>query len=350
MASTDACLVERQVFSELEAQLADEFDFVKEAAAMERIGDALASTVDGSPCEPPIRTPRPVGALVSRRVLVMDFFRGEPLSRAVVAMEERGIDPNGPEAQLFGRRLLSALTAAFGRTILEGGFFHADPHPGNIFVLEDGAIGLIDFGQVKQIGPRERATLGKVMLALAERTSDDDPAQLALISKLALELGVRLREDAPAEGPAATAMWLFDGAVETLPGGFDTGELSPNSPVKVLASFPQDLVLVGRSTVLIKGIAARLGVKWSLCDEWAPIARAALRRSSGAGAARRGAVRLAEVAALLGRWAQGKIASLVTRLPPPLRRLVAKLALRLQPASGAGARGGSGATAVQAGV
>ena len=49
-------------------------------------------------------------------------------------MQARGIDPRGPEAQLFGRRLLSSLTEAFGRLILEGGFFHADPHPGNVFV------------------------------------------------------------------------------------------------------------------------------------------------------------------------------------------------------------------------
>ena len=44
-------------------------------------------------------------------------------------------------------------------------------------------------------------------------------------------------------------MWLFDGALDSLPGGFDVGELSPNSPVKVLKSFPQECVLVGRSTV-----------------------------------------------------------------------------------------------------
>ena len=51
-----------------------------------------------------------------------------------------------------------------------------------------------------------------------------------------------------AEGPAATAMWLFDGKATQLPGGFDAGELSANSPVSVLQSFPQDLVLVGRSS------------------------------------------------------------------------------------------------------
>lgn len=136
------------VFSELEAQLGDEFDFVKEALAMDRIGDALAIGPDGQPCTPPVATPRPVANLVTRRVLVMDYFRGEPLSRSIEAMRARGIDPDSAEAKAFGRKLLSALTEACGRTILGTGFFHADPHPGNIFVLDDGRIGLIDFGQV----------------------------------------------------------------------------------------------------------------------------------------------------------------------------------------------------------
>ena len=319
------------VFSELEVQLGDEFDFVKEAAAMERIGRTLSNDpVTGSPVTPVVVTPRPVGGLVTKRVLVMDFLQGVPLSRAVEAMEKRGIDPGSPEAQLFGRRLLAALTEAFGITILFGGFFHADPHPGNIFVLDDGRIGLIDFGQVKQIGQRASATLAKVMVALSERTSDTDPVQLDEISRLALELGVRLREGAPREGPAATAIWLFDGSVKTLPGGFDTNELSPDSPVKVLKSFPQELTLVGRSTVLIKGIAARLNVTWSLADEWAPIARALLARQAAGKLAPLGAPpRFMSIMRLLGQWAGAKLSALVLMLPPPLRRVVASAALRV---------------------
>jgi aarF domain-containing kinase len=45
-------------------------------------------------------------------------------------MLKKGVDPDGPEAKLFGRKLLTALTEVFGRNILETGFFHADPHPG----------------------------------------------------------------------------------------------------------------------------------------------------------------------------------------------------------------------------
>merc|ERR1740124_1118068 len=196
-------------------------------------------------------------------------------------MIKKGIDPDSPEAKIFGRKLLTALTEVFGRTILETGFFHADPHPGNLFVLDDGSIGLIDFGQVKQISGRSRETLAKVMLALDDRESDSNPDDLEKIGNLALELGVELNEDCQDEAAAAVAMWLFDGTVETLPGGYDKGELSPNSPVKELKSFPQDLVLVGRSSILIKGISDRLGIPWSLAKEWAPIARTVLDINTG---------------------------------------------------------------------
>jgi len=133
------------VFAELEKQLTDEFDFVKESAAMDRIYNSLVA--NGNTC--PLVLPRPVPGLVCKRVLVMDYLKGVPLSRAKEEMDRKGIDPNGPESQLFARNLLRSLTDVFGRCILETGFFHADPHPGNIFVLDDGRIGLIDFGQVR---------------------------------------------------------------------------------------------------------------------------------------------------------------------------------------------------------
>ena len=114
------------VFAELEKQLADEFDFVAEAVAMDRIYSSLTRSMDGTEItEPPIVMPRPVAGLVSKRVLVMDFLEGVPLSRAREEMLKKGIDPNSPESKLFGRKLLKALTFVFGRNILETGFFHA---------------------------------------------------------------------------------------------------------------------------------------------------------------------------------------------------------------------------------
>ncbi|KAL3902676.1 MAG: hypothetical protein SGILL_010740, partial [Bacillariaceae sp.] len=317
------------VFCELEKQLADEFDFVAEAVAMDRVYNALTRSMDGSEAtEPPFVLPRPFPGLVSKRVLVMDYLKGVPLSRAREEMAKRGYDPESPESKLFGRKLLKALTYGFGRTILETGFFHADPHPGNVFVLENGDIGLIDFGQVKQISGRNRETLCKVMVALAENEDD-----LEKITKLALELGVELNEDAKDEAPAAVAMWLFDGAVEELPGGYDNAELSPNSPVKELKSFPQDLVLVGRSTILIKGISGRLGIPWSLAREWAPIAKDVLegktsKENSATALNRR--VRFRTVMSTLKQWAKGRASGMGRALPSPLRSRAAKLMLKIE--------------------
>jgi aarF domain-containing kinase len=320
------------VFSELEGQLQDEFDFVAESVAMDRVYDTVTKDENGMPCASPIVLPRPVPGLVSKRVLVMDYLEGVPLSRAAEEMLKKGIDPDSPEAQLFGRKLLRSLTDVFGRCILETGFFHADPHPGNIFVLKDGSIGLIDFGQVKQISGRARETLAKVMIALDDRESDTNPDDLDKIGNLALELGVELNEDAQQEAAAAVAMWLFDGSVDNLPGGYDKGELSPNSPVKELMSFPQDLVLVGRSSILIKGLSNRLNIPWSLSKEWAPTARRVIEgnKADVSMIKENDKVRFRDVVNVLKTWSGGKASRAVTKLPTPLRSKVAGLALRIQ--------------------
>jgi len=117
------------VFCELEKQLADEFDFVAEAAAMDRVYTSVTISPNGSARKAPLVIPRPVPGLVCRRVLVMDYLHGVPLSRARDEMIKKGIDPAGPEAKLFGRRLLTALTAVFGRTILEIEYFEHTQTP-----------------------------------------------------------------------------------------------------------------------------------------------------------------------------------------------------------------------------
>jgi predicted unusual protein kinase regulating ubiquinone biosynthesis (AarF/ABC1/UbiB family) len=210
------------------------------------------------------------------------------------------------------------------------------PHPGNIFVLDDGSIGLIDYGQVKQISGRNRETLCKVMIALDER-KPDIPDDMELVGKLSLELGVELNDNAKPEAAAAIGIWLFDGSVTELPGGYDMGELSLNSPVRELKSFPQDLVLVGRSTILIKGLSSRLKIPWSLAKEWAPIARQVLdanyqRHSIGVTASatkKFHRVRFREVYSTFQLWIKGRTVKVVRKLPAPIRARVARMALLL---------------------
>ena len=72
------------VFQELESQLADEFDFIREAAAMERIGTTLSEAPGGAA----LVVPKTIPSLCSKRVLVMDYLSGEPLSRLAERLPE----------------------------------------------------------------------------------------------------------------------------------------------------------------------------------------------------------------------------------------------------------------------
>ena len=121
-----------------------------------------------------------------------------------------------------------------------------------------------------------RETIAKIVIALDDRQGDDDEEFSETITVLLSELGVELKDGAKPQAAAAVAMWLFDGSVEELPGGYDISELSDNSPVKEIQVMPQELVLVARSSVLIKALARRFGLRWSLAKQWAPVAREVL--------------------------------------------------------------------------
>ncbi len=130
------------------AALREELDFRVEAGNLAAVG-AAAST-DG------IVIPRAYHDLSTRRVLVMERLDGQALSKATPADCDR---------ERLARDLLDSLL----RQIVVDGVFHADPHPGNIMLLTDGRLGLIDFGAVGRLDSGLRAALQRLMLAIDRR-------------------------------------------------------------------------------------------------------------------------------------------------------------------------------------
>ena len=124
------------VFSEIEAQLCNEFDFVAEAAAMRRIHDALHTSAEGSPCASPVVTPLPVAGLVSKRVLVMDYLG--TASAPSPKLREVSID----DPQSVYDDLLQFLAVSWQK----GKLVHGDFSPYNI-LWHDGRACVIDVGQ-----------------------------------------------------------------------------------------------------------------------------------------------------------------------------------------------------------
>jgi ubiquinone biosynthesis protein len=101
--------------------------------------------------------PRPVDDYTTSRVLTMDFVKG------------RKITDLSPLARidLDNRELAEDLCKAYLDQILIDGFFHADPHPGNLLVTDDGRLALLDLGMVARIDPAMQEQLLKLLLAVS---------------------------------------------------------------------------------------------------------------------------------------------------------------------------------------
>jgi ubiquinone biosynthesis protein len=143
------------------AALREELDFRVEARNLTTI--TASSAVHRSSDR--VRLPQLHGDFTTRRILVMELLDGVPLGRADAVIAERGLD----RIEL-ARTLLHFLL----RQIMVDGAFHADPHPGNILVLADGQLALLDFGSVGHLDTQLQGALRSLLLAIDQR----DPAAL----------------------------------------------------------------------------------------------------------------------------------------------------------------------------
>ena len=135
------------MLEEFGTTLQDELDYYGEAYNMTRLAENLASI-------PGVHIPTIERTLSSRRVLTQEFISGVKISD-IDAMHAAGLDP-----EAVGN---SALRAAVKMLLIDG-FFHADPHPGNLFVdLDTGVVTFLDSGMVGQISLVQRANLGVLL-------------------------------------------------------------------------------------------------------------------------------------------------------------------------------------------
>ena len=131
------------VFEHLSSSLHRELDFRQEAANIERMRGIL----DGYAR---LDVPRVYGDISTSRLLVMEEIQGISISRA----------PEGPAREEAARQLLES----YYKQILSDGFFHADPHPGNLMWWKD-TIYFLDFGMVGEVGAEIREHLMLLLMA-----------------------------------------------------------------------------------------------------------------------------------------------------------------------------------------
>ncbi|BDA44687.1 probable AarF domain-containing protein kinase 1 [Coccomyxa sp. Obi] len=248
---------------ELSKQVVLEFDFRREANVMDAVADNLKGL------RKTLEVPRSVGGLVTKRLLVMNFIEGDQITR--LAHRTRGLSQRKKKAA--SRRIMERVAEAFGVMMLDTGLFQADAHPGNILVMKGARIGLIDYGQSKQLPDAERLAFAALLLELSRERRWVRPAVVA--NRLA-DLGLRFERTDNQALMTKMAFGMFDTRTSHRVDPF-----SPDSPIKSLGieHFPPDVFFVLRVMQLLRGLAGGLGVEFSAARQWAPIARRALRRA-----------------------------------------------------------------------
>lgn len=108
-----------------------------------------------------LTTPGIVWELTTDNLLVMEWMDGVPLLSATL-----GADQSADQALTERKAIANLLLRAFFQQICLDGFFHADPHPGNLFYLNDGRVALLDCGMMGRLDPHTQEILLELMLAI----------------------------------------------------------------------------------------------------------------------------------------------------------------------------------------
>jgi ubiquinone biosynthesis protein len=194
--------------------------------------------------------------LTTEAVLTMEFIDGSKITDRE-ALVTTGLSPS--EIAANGARI-------FMKMAFEFGFFHGDPHPGNLRVLSNGVVGLIDFGMVGRLEEDKREQLIDLLLAVTQGNVRSCVDQLLIIGK----------PFRPVDRPLLTSdVRDFTEGYYGLPlEQINVGNLLTDF-VNILSShgirYPADLMLLIRAIITLEGVASELDPGFNLATHLAPI-------------------------------------------------------------------------------
>ncbi|CAI5728571.1 unnamed protein product [Peronospora farinosa] len=172
--------------------------------------------------------------------------------------------------------ILKLVMDVHGYEIFVNGSFNGDPHPGNILLLEDGRLGLIDYGQVKHISREHKIHLAKLIVALASGSRDD------IIDVLTKEMRIKTTNMDP-YFLEKQARLMIDNDDRTVTEGMNPQLfLEHLHKIDRIEYIPDEYVMAFRCSLLLRGFSYLLHYKFSHAKSWEGIARQVLDEAEGA--------------------------------------------------------------------
>jgi predicted unusual protein kinase regulating ubiquinone biosynthesis (AarF/ABC1/UbiB family) len=194
-----------------------------------------------------IQVPQPVPDYCTRSVLTMEEVQG----KKITALGPLGL------LELKGAPLAEELFKAYLKQVLVDGLFHADPHPGNVFVTNDGRIALIDLGMVGHTAPAMQEGLLKMLMALSEGNGE-------AAAEIAIQMSEKLEDFAAPEFRRRITQLVAlrrDQGLEQLNVGRSLLEVSGIAEEDGLI-MPAELVLLGKTMLQLDQVGRILDPKF----------------------------------------------------------------------------------------
>jgi predicted unusual protein kinase regulating ubiquinone biosynthesis (AarF/ABC1/UbiB family) len=250
------------LIDELATYVPRELDFLNEGHNAETIARFLAHRDD-------VVIPRIHWEFTTRRVLVMEFMDGTKITDTN-RLRGEGIDLT---------QVARSLVEVFCEQILVRGFFHADPHPGNILVQksETGAprLALLDFGLAKELPPRFKNGIVRFATALLQ-------GDVEIMAEALVDLGFETRDGSP-ESLGEIARFVLDAAIQVRQQSFLDrdlaqrigSEISDRIRANPIVRIPSHVVLLGRVIGLLSGVSRTLEAPIDLVQTILPYAMGA---------------------------------------------------------------------------
>lgn len=245
-------------YNEIASNFPRELDFHIEVTQMQH-GEMLLKKIGAN-----IAVPTAFPKLSGTQILTQTFLDGETFGKVA---EKK--DPVKMEA---ARGALRSVMDAMGTLIFKEGFFHADPHPGNVMLLKDGRAGMIDWGQCMNLTRAQRRRLCQIVIIMRTRC-------IELIIQGLQFVGFDF-SDIDQEMAAAMMYIAFDTAINSPMSGSinDLASHFRSNPTKIQMpkTVPREVIFFARVVSCLRRDCEILEMDVSCIDLWAPIARQAL--------------------------------------------------------------------------
>ena len=232
------------IVDEFGSKLFEEIDYLNEG----RNAEAFAANFSG---DPKVKVPAIYWRYTSTRVLTLEWIDGLKLTD-IDRVRAAGLDSD---------ELVTIGVSSGLRQLLEFGFFHADPHPGNLFAMRNGTMAYIDFGMMDQLSQEMKETLVDSVVHLINQEYDKLANDFVKLGFLTPDVDVR---------PIVPALQaVFDGAIGESVGDFNFksitdkfSEVMYEYPFRVPAKF----ALIIRSLVTQEGLALTLNPDFKIVE------------------------------------------------------------------------------------